>query len=60
MCGIFGVACVGDSTLDGKGIRDLMANLFRSSESRGKEAAGIAVRFSDRLKLYKTPQPASK
>lgn len=36
-----------------------MASLFRLSESRGKESAGLAVRLADSLQVHKAAIPAS-
>src|ERR1044071_7938151 len=43
MCGIFGVGLGPNSELDRQRLRGVLAELFVLSESRGKEAAGIAI-----------------
>ncbi|MGE5184619.1 MAG: hypothetical protein ACM31C_21255, partial [Acidobacteriota bacterium] len=50
MCGIFGViTATGDHDL----ARDLALSLLRFSETRGREAAGIAVHDGDRIEVFK-------
>lgn len=51
MCGIFGVICAGepDRTL----VRALTTSLLRYSETRGREAAGIAVHDGERIAVLK-------
>ena len=60
MCGIFGACFLPSSELSPVQIRSLVDELFKLSESRGKEAAGIAVRGNDALNVYKRPLSASK
>ena len=55
MCGIFGLIQKEETGKSGKIIRDL----FLLSESRGKEAAGFAVKTSKQIKVFKVPSPAS-
>src|SRR5512143_2136075 len=50
MCGIFGViSATGDHGL----ARDLALALLKFSETRGREAAGIAVHDGDRIEVLK-------
>ncbi len=59
MCGIFGLVLTERVGLD---VRALAANttaLFRLSETRGREAAGLAVLAPDAIRVYKEPLPAS-
>jgi glutamine---fructose-6-phosphate transaminase (isomerizing) len=55
MCGIFGLIQKTKNKDTGKIFRDL----FLLSESRGKEAAGFAIKESDKIRIHKTPFPAS-
>lgn len=54
MCGIFGLIQNKNSETE-KNFR----NLFLLSESRGKEAAGFAIKLPTSIRVYKTPFPAS-
>src|SRR5678810_476864 len=50
MCGIFGVISkAGDHDL----VRDLAISLLRHSETRGREAAGIAVHDGEHIQVLK-------
>jgi asparagine synthetase B (glutamine-hydrolysing) len=49
MCGIFGVICAGDAPL----ARELAIALLRYSESRGREAVGIAVHDGRQIDVLK-------
>jgi len=60
MCGIFGVTIHKNSEIDKKSVRQLTDNLFKFSESRGKEAAGLALKSEDLISVYKSPISASK
>lgn len=53
MCGIFGVVTTERSRLPAQAVRNAINELFRLSESRGKEAAGVAVLTADKLYVYK-------
>ncbi|HEY5124846.1 MAG TPA: hypothetical protein VIK14_14035, partial [Ignavibacteria bacterium] len=55
MCGIFGLVQKTRNKDSGKIFRDL----FLLSESRGKEAAGFALKIPTSIRVYKTPFPAS-
>ena len=59
MCGIFGIAVRNDSSINNKQLKSIVTNLFKLSESRGKEAAGIAINSDNDIKVYKSPVPAS-
>ena len=59
MCGIFGIAVRNDSSINSKQLKSIVTNLFKLSESRGKEAAGIAINSDNDIKVYKGPVPAS-
>ncbi|MBX3162083.1 MAG: hypothetical protein KF773_39335 [Deltaproteobacteria bacterium] len=59
MCGIFGAVVGGDSRLrHDTEIARIAERLFLLSESRGKEAAGLAVTNHDALAVYKVAAPA--
>ena len=54
MCGIFGIVGSGDASI----VRGL-ETLFLLSESRGKEAAGLALHDGREISVLKEPLPAS-
>ena len=54
MCGIFGIIQQSKTPRT----EDYLAELFRLSESRGKEASGLAVKGTDCIYVLKTPFPA--
>jgi glutamine---fructose-6-phosphate transaminase (isomerizing) len=59
MCGIFGVV----STSDPRQAQTLLAALFRLSESRGKEASGLAGvggEARDTIRVLKSPVPSKE
>ena len=60
MCGIFGVALRSNSVFSRAMTERVMRQLFQLSESRGKEAAGIALNAADGIYLAKFALPASK
>ncbi len=53
MCGIFGVICTSDEHLDRDLARELAISLLRHSETRGREAAGIAVHDGTEIQVLK-------
>jgi asparagine synthetase B (glutamine-hydrolysing) len=53
MCGIFGVICTNDGTVDRDLARGLAISLLRHSETRGREAAGIAVHDGRQIQVLK-------
>ena len=55
MCGIFGVIAGKHNRLSPSQLRSMVDTLFRLSESRGKEAAGLAFLLGDTIKVYKQP-----
>jgi glutamine---fructose-6-phosphate transaminase (isomerizing) len=59
MCGIFGLVA-GDVDLRVSQLKGIVDDLFLLSESRGKEASGIALLINDRIWVYKEPIPASQ
>jgi hypothetical protein len=59
MCGIFGAVVGADSPVaDPRALERTVERLFRLSESRGKEAAGIALTSPAALTVYKAGVPA--
>ncbi len=53
MCGIFGILCAPDARLDGDAGRALVIALLRASETRGREAVGLAVHDGRRIDVLK-------
>lgn len=60
MCGIFGLIIGENPSLGNNTIQDIVEKLFLLSESRGKEAAGVAIRTDTRIDTYKCSIPASQ
>ena len=60
MCGILGVLTKENSKIKSSSIKAITNSLFKISESRGKEAAGIAIRTKKVIHVYKEPLPASQ
>ncbi len=52
MCGIFGVT-VGEGPFRARKMPNLLKDLFLFSESRGKEASGIAVCSREKIQVLK-------
>lgn len=53
MCGIFGILCAPDARLEGTAGRALVIDLLRASETRGREAVGLAVHDGSRIVVLK-------
>ena len=53
MCGIFGVLCSSDDQVDRDLARSLALSLLKHSETRGREAAGIAVHDGEQIQVFK-------
>jgi asparagine synthetase B (glutamine-hydrolysing) len=53
MCGIFGVVCASDRKEDRDLTRTLAVSLLRFSETRGREAVGIAVHDGTQIEVLK-------
>lgn len=53
MCGIFGIICASDLTLDRDLARSLAISLLRFSQTRGREAAGVAVHDGEHIEVLK-------
>ena len=60
MCGIFGVLLGPDATVPRDTFGSVLDCLFKLSESRGKEASGLAVRHKEGIQVLKQPVPASR
>lgn len=60
MCGIFGILIGEGSDFSIDLLKSTVDNLFRLSESRGKEASGLAVRAGNSITVLKEPYAASK
>jgi glutamine---fructose-6-phosphate transaminase (isomerizing) len=59
MCGIFGIILAEKSKVAPKTFEAATASLFKLSEARGKESAGLAVRNGGPIQVFKQPIPAS-
>lgn len=59
MCGIFGFVISRESQLTKVDISDTIKYLFNVSESRGKEASGLAIQDAENLYVLKEPISAS-
>lgn len=53
MCGIFGLIARESEVFSQLDLQKLIGNFFTLSESRGKEAAGVAISFADSLCILK-------
>ena len=60
MCGIFGIIVGQDSNIIFPTVKKITDKLFILSESRGKEASGLAVKTSTALIVYKRPEIATE
>ncbi len=60
MCGIFGVLTKGNTGLTHDLYKKMITDLFKLSESRGKEASGIAFLSSDTIYVGKYAIPGSQ
>ena len=60
MCGIFGLLFSPDAPVDRRGLDALVHRCYRLAESRGKEAAGLAVILRDRIEVVKRPVNARR
>ena len=60
MCGIFGILVKENSDFSPVLIKRMLNSLFKLSESRGKEAAGLAIRTKEEILVYKAPIAASQ
>src|SRR5687767_7417644 len=53
MCGIFGVVSGQDDALDPEFAGGVVVSLLRFSETRGREAAGLAVHNGEKIEVLK-------
>ncbi len=60
MCGIFGVVISRNLPIQPKALMQTVNSMFRLSESRGKEASGLAIRFNKSIYVLKEPLSSSK
>jgi hypothetical protein len=60
MCGIFGLVLRSDARFDRKQVPKLITRFYALAESRGKEAAGLAVVLRDRIEVVKRPVRARR
>jgi hypothetical protein len=60
MCGIFGFVAKKQSGVSPKDFQHTFRTLMRLSESRGKEASGIAIRTENAIKILKKPVAATQ
>ena len=60
MCGIFGLLTDNYSNYSDETIKKIIDTLFTLSESRGKEASGLAIKKDNKIFVFKQPIPASK
>lgn len=59
MCGIFGLLAADTANITAGLVEHELALLFKLSESRGKEAAGVAIQTPEKIHVYKEAIPAS-
>ncbi len=59
MCGIFGLVLPDGHSFPSERVASILRQLFLLSESRGKEAAGLAVVSGQSISILKRSQPAS-
>ncbi len=60
MCGIFGIIKKDNSDIEKEDIRNRVNHLFQLSESRGKDASGLAVVTKKRITVLKSSLPSSE
>ena len=60
MCGIFGMVVTQSAGISRENLSTYTKELFLLSESRGKEAAGIAIGSQEEINVYKKAMPASE
>src|SRR5438045_222557 len=59
MCGIFGFSVGTQSSFTPRAAVSTIKDLFQLSESRGKEAAGLAILRGDTIEVYKAATSAT-
>ena len=60
MCGIFGILIGENLKLSPKELMQIVNSMFKLSESRGKEASGLAIRFKESIYVLKEPITSSR
>lgn len=60
MCGIFGILLGKNTKLSPEQLMEIMNRMFKLSESRGKEASGIALRCKGSIYVLKEPITSSR
>ncbi len=60
MCGIFGLLLADGVSFSARDLMDITNHLFKLSESRGKEASGIAVKVKGSIYVFKEAVSSSK
>ena len=60
MCGIFGILVSGNVNFSPEALMRIINGMFKLSESRGKEASGLAMRFKDSIYVLKEPITSSR
>ena len=59
MCGIFAITVSDQANIKKQDLISIIDELFRLSESRGKEASGLAISTNGRIEIYKDAISAS-
>jgi glucosamine--fructose-6-phosphate aminotransferase (isomerizing) len=60
LCGIFGLLIGEDLCLSVHELMGIVNNMFKLSESRGKEASGVAIRVNQSMYVFKEPVSSSR
>lgn len=60
MCGIFGLLIAENPQLTPKELMQVVNIMFKLSESRGKEASGLALRYQESIYVLKEPITSSR
>jgi glucosamine--fructose-6-phosphate aminotransferase (isomerizing) len=60
LCGIFGILISDNHKLSSKELMQIVNYMFKLSESRGKEASGLSLRFGDSIYVLKEPISSSR
>lgn len=58
MCGIFGLLASSEFNFNSSKIKKISSDLLRYSESRGKEATGVALKYNNSTEVLKSPSSA--
>jgi glutamine---fructose-6-phosphate transaminase (isomerizing) len=60
LCGIFGLIVSENYGLSSKELMNIVNRMFKLSESRGKEASGLALRYKESIYVLKEPITSSR